>query len=127
MRNTQVQKIYGETWLKFEKEFGHYFRSLYNIFKFIDSSKTKDKKFYTNIIRAQLSGQELLILFYNCIYLENNKFKPLIEKYALLKHIPAFVVADEIDLSFFTKDAFGSSYPSNLSPDKKEVTQHEEA
>jgi hypothetical protein len=70
---------------------GHYFRTLYSIIKFVDNSKLSDldKKFYTNIIRAQLSEHELALLFYNCIYLDEaqEKFLPLVKKYKLLKHL----------------------------------------
>jgi len=47
------------------------------------------RHFYTNIVRAQLSSQELLLLFYNALSdLGNEKFKPLIEEIALLKTVP---------------------------------------
>lgn len=78
-------KFYGA----YQGEIGHYFRTLYNIIKFIHVSEVKDKRFYTNLVRAQLSSQELLLLFYNCVSpLGSEKFKPLIEEYALLKTLP---------------------------------------
>lgn len=71
----------------------HYFRHLYNIVKFVDESEEKylggkRKKFYTNLIRAQLSNYELLLLFYNSLSEHGEKFKPLIEKYSILNNIP---------------------------------------
>jgi len=105
--------VYSKLWTAYESEFAHYFRSLYNIFKFIENSKTENKKFYTNIVRAQLSGQELLIIFYNCIDQENSKFIELIERYALLKHIPSHAIPCNIDFEFFSEDAFNGTYPYN--------------
>jgi len=68
---------------------GHYFRTLYNIVKFIDDSTMRDKQTYTNLLRAQLSSNELLLLFYNCLSEKGNRrFKPLVEKYALLENMP---------------------------------------
>jgi hypothetical protein len=65
---------------------GHYFRNLYNIIKLADRSSIQDKKTYTNLVRAQLSTNELTLLFYNCWSdLGKEKFKPLIIKYKLLK------------------------------------------
>ncbi|MBI3786996.1 MAG: putative phage abortive infection protein [Ignavibacteriales bacterium] len=86
-------KIIERSFLAFfdknEPELGLYFRNLYNIFKFIDSSDIDDKTFYTNLVRAQLSLPELLLLFYDALTpLGNEKFKPLIEKYTLFKNIP---------------------------------------
>ena len=67
---------------------GHYFRNLYNIMKFIKNSTITNKKLYTNIIRAQLSSYELVLLFYNCLSeVGNQKFKPLVEEFALLKNM----------------------------------------
>lgn len=86
----------------------HYFRLLYRIFKYIDDSDkkipemTKDKKYeYTSIVRATLSQYELILLFYNCLSTNgNSKFKPLIEKYAILNNLRVELLAtkDEQDL-----------------------------
>lgn len=69
-------------------ETGHYMRTLYNLIKFVDNADVDlEKKFYTNLVRAQLSDAETALLFHNCLSnLGNLKFKPLIEKYALLKN-----------------------------------------
>ncbi|WP_349437415.1 putative phage abortive infection protein [Pararhizobium sp. A13] len=85
------EQSYDEAFAAFSEargpEVGHYFRMLYNIFKFVDNSPVKDKKFYTNIVRAQLSNHEVELLFYNGMgRVGRPKFKPLIEKYALLKN-----------------------------------------
>jgi hypothetical protein len=73
-----------------EPELGPYFRTLYHVFKFIDEDRVlieDDKIEYANIARAQLSKYELLMMFYNCLTDYGTKFKPLIERYGLLKHI----------------------------------------
>lgn len=69
----------------------HYFRYLYRIIKLVDESQclTNVEKYnYLCLLRAQLSKDELLMLFYNGLSdYGNEKFKPLIEKYALFKNI----------------------------------------
>lgn len=71
--------------------FDHYFRHLYTIIKFVDNAEvlSDDKKYeYTSMVRATLSRYELIWLFYNGISsVGKEKFKPLIEKYSLLKNI----------------------------------------
>jgi hypothetical protein len=63
----------------------HYFRTLFNIFQFIDVSDICDKQTYYNFIRAQLSSPELTLLFYTSINPNGSeKFKPLIQKYGIL-------------------------------------------
>ena len=48
---------------EFEHELGHYFRHLYHIIKFVDSSDVADKRQYTSFVRAQISSFESLLLF----------------------------------------------------------------
>lgn len=91
---TKFMSIYFDIYEGLSTDFGHYFRNLYRIVKIIDerkfsSDKVEDYKIkysYTSILRAQLSDDEIKWLFFNCISnLGNEKFKPLLEKYSLLK------------------------------------------
>src|SRR5688572_8325426 len=60
---------------------GHYFRNLYNTVKYVDRTAPRDKQLYLNILRAQLSSTELLLLFYNCLTDHGSpKFKTLVER-----------------------------------------------
>ncbi len=89
---------------------GHYFRTLYNIFKFIDTSDINNKQIYFNILRAQLSSSELSLLFYNCISRHGSeKFKPLVEQYGLLEEITDPFLIDPTHRELFNKSAFHSS------------------
>lgn len=50
--------------------FSHYFRNLYHILVFIDTSDlidNKERKRYAKIVRSQLSEEELVALFYNSL------------------------------------------------------------
>lgn len=50
--------------------FSHYFRNLYHILVFIDTSNLiddKERKRYAKIVRSQLSEEELVALFYNSL------------------------------------------------------------
>jgi uncharacterized membrane protein len=85
----RINECYKSFYHEHQCEIGHYFRMLYNIIKFIKNSNVSNKHFYTNLVRAQLSSQELLIIFYNGLSeLGNAKLKPLIEEFALLKTVP---------------------------------------
>lgn len=85
----------------------HYYRHLYRLFKYVDSSplitKTKDddkdeyeeRYDYACIIRSQLSDYELVMLFYNCLTANGlAKFKPLIEKYSIFNNLRIELLAD---------------------------------
>lgn len=100
-------EIYEAFYDQYQYMIGHYFRNLYTIIKIIDQSTISNKRDFTNIVRAQLSSNELTMLFYNCISPWGEKFKPLVEKYALLKTLPEGKLADESDRRFYSPTAFG--------------------
>lgn len=106
----RIDIIYKNFYKSHEKDVGHYFRSLYNLVKFVDrSSISQDqKRIYTNLIRAQLSSYEQLLLFYNCLSsLGYKKFKPLIERYSLLKTVNVQeLLHGECDLELYASSAY---------------------
>ena len=99
--------IYSEFYIKLDTHLGHYFRNLYRIIKMVDEQpfylskeeEFKKKYFYTSIVRSQLSDYEIIWLFYNGLYeYGNEKFKPLMEKYTLLKNL---IDPDEDEITKF--------------------------
>lgn len=112
---SKVNIAYLEFYETVQTDFGHYFRNLYRLIKFVhetefysyeeikvnslspnstnqmnvyltENFKTRYK--YICMIRSQLSDYEILWIFYNG--LSSNgfvKFKPLIEQYSILKNI----------------------------------------
>ena len=78
-----------EAWYRsHESEVGHYFRTLYNMLRYINESGGDQSATYARLVRAQLSSNELQLLLYNGLSKYGvRKSKPLIEKYALLKHL----------------------------------------
>ena len=102
-------KLYND----FQSHLGHYFRYLYNIFKFIKSEKVTDdnKVFFSKLVRSQLSNYELSILFYNCLSeLGNKKFKPLVEEFALFKNLPPDLMLDKSHYNLYDSKAWGENY-----------------
>lgn len=68
------------------------FRNLYRLILWIDSQNedrinAAQKWLYVGIVRAQLSWIEMAYLFYNGYTLRGEKFKPLVEKYALFDNM----------------------------------------
>ena len=71
--------------------FSHYYRNIYHIFKFIYTTKLieKEKKqFYASLIRAQLSSDELELIYYNSIVptLGFPNFLFLIKEYEIMQN-----------------------------------------
>lgn len=85
----------------------HYFRYIYRILKYVDSSnllKNEERQGYASILRAQLSGYELLVWFYNCLSLQDNiKVKDLIEKYAMFNNLRWQLLAHDDQYERYSK------------------------
>lgn len=119
---------YEQFFTEHQSNIGYYFRNLYNVVKFVNEhdfpKEFKTKKFYTNLIRAQLSSDELVLLFYNCLSIRGENFKIFVERYALLEDMPLEDMPSEdmpqdmplekfihkkLKELFYKKSAFGES------------------
>lgn len=99
LEKTKYYKYYGGH----QHRLGHYFRHLFQSFKFVNSSDCLDgdeKKFYAKTLRAQLSTYEQAILFINSVSTLGWKweFKPednskLITEYGLIKNLQGYHVS----------------------------------
>lgn len=103
--NGAYQRFFDES----QAELEHYFRSLYNTVKFVKNSSVQDKRFYTNLVRSQLSSYEVVLLFYSCLSdFGRPKFKPLVEEFALLEALPRSLLIDPAaHLLLYEPGAFG--------------------
>lgn len=101
-----ILTAYNEFFDTYQGEVGHYFRTLYNIIKYVKDNNLKTPKYYTNLVRAQLSSFEHLLLFYNCKSDYGSKFYPLIIEFSLLDNMPKDKVLEEIHLQFYPEEAY---------------------
>lgn len=70
----------------------YYFLNLYQILNYINkkSTHTDSAKLYTNILRAQLSKNELILLAYNSIGVQaftTENYQNLVEEYSFFEHL----------------------------------------
>lgn len=90
--------------------FDHYFRHLYRIFKYVDTSDLipKNERYeYACIVRSQLSDYELVMLFYNCLTSNGRaKFKPLIEKYVIFNNLREELLANVEHKKLYAETAY---------------------
>lgn len=82
-----LKESYNSFFQYYQSDLGHYFRTLYNVFKFVNNADIGGKERYTSMIRAQLSNEELVLLFYNGISVYGKKFKILIEQFHVFKNL----------------------------------------
>jgi hypothetical protein len=100
----------------------YYFLNLFQILNYVDADvpDKNDAKKYTNILRAQLSKNELLLLAYNSIGVQlftSKDYQILVEKYEFFEHLTfedfhknTYIVAivDSV-LRKYNKGAFGTN------------------
>lgn len=114
--DTQLTRfLYGKIFHSIQHKTSHYFRHLYSILKFIDSSKKQElalvtvsveqteivNRFqqYANFLQAQLSPSELFLIFYNALRFP--KMKALIEEYAFLENLPVELLISKEHQSWY--------------------------
>jgi hypothetical protein len=92
-------------------ELAHYFRFIYNTVNLVDKNEfltEDDKRKYINFIQAQMSADELTLMFFNGIGKYGLKFYELIEKYNLLENLDREGTGNAIDVfyKFYPKSKF---------------------
>jgi len=95
-------------WKDARTELGHYFRFLFNFFRFIEQSNIADS-FYVKLLRSQLSDQELLVLFYNNISEAGVPFQHFANIYELFDNLPVVRLLDKSHVDFADRRAYGSN------------------
>jgi len=117
-----VASQYEFIYPKYQSQLGHYFRFLYNIFKFVldERNKRNDAAKYINLIQAQMSNDELGLLFYNAISKYGKSISGEQRFYRWLKDFGFF---ENIDPNSLIQRDHHVLYGSNfkfLTPDERE-------
>ncbi|VVN50889.1 hypothetical protein PS685_00413 [Pseudomonas fluorescens] len=78
---------YGVVWGRHRGDLSIYYRSLYNLFKFVSFSQYVEKRWLGNVARSLISDYELVILFYNCLSDNGAKFKAFANQFAIFDNL----------------------------------------
>ena len=116
-KEDNIKKEYENFFHRVQYNLGHYFRNLYHIYKYVyitELIEPNEKQFYCNIVRAQLSTDELVLIFYNSItpinYYSDSpnlgypNFRYLIDKYDILQNMNSRLLLDKEHMTIFTKN-----------------------
>lgn len=101
-------QVFNQVYYKRQQDLGHYFRFLYNVFKFISESEldAKYKRKYANLVRAQLSNYELLMLFYNCMSTHGGNFEKYAIEFSLFDNMPLSELLNKRHFILIDRKAF---------------------
>lgn len=83
----KTEKAYNKFWGLYSSKLGHYFRWIYNILNYIQTNNEADKEFYVKLVLAQLSNQELMLLFYNSCFKRGLNFIIYIRRYEMMSNL----------------------------------------
>lgn len=89
----------------------HYFRFVYRIIKYVDETDVlnsiEERYQYVAFLRSTLSNYEVAAIFYNCLSRNGReKFKSLVEKYALFDNIDDKILGSKEDRKLFAESAY---------------------
>lgn len=92
LNDRHALNLYMEYYVKNSSKLSPYFRVLYRMYNLIDKAKISedDKKNYIKILRCQFSESELFFIRYNAMSYYGQKSVRYLNKYHILKHLPAF-------------------------------------
>lgn len=107
----KIGQQYSEHFENRSQNLSHYYRFLFNTYKFIDDAEidSNAKKKYANILRAQISNYELVMLFYNCLSEDGGSFKYYFEKYEVLDNLPIFKLVYRNHVFLVNKKCWGDN------------------
>lgn len=106
--------LYEVYFTTYDSELGHFFRYIYNLIKFAikERSEFGDESYYINLIQAQLSNYQLVVLFYNAVSPVSlnkkgeNKFKLILDKYKVFENIQTKLLIDPSHKQFYPNTIF---------------------
>ena len=103
-----IDFVYAKFYEQHRSDLPHCFRSLYSIISFVQGADISNKEFYTDLVRAQLSTHEQLILFYHCLSrYGKDKFRPLVVEFQLLKEMPENLLKESVHEQYYPQEAYG--------------------
>jgi hypothetical protein len=117
-------KLYTE----YGNQFGNYFKNLYLLIDHIDQITLEgfDKTYYIELVKAQLSKYEILLLAYDCIWirwdkLKGKKFIDYAKKYKLLSSLETNeLIKDAITLERLMNERYAIFFPKPNEQAKKQ-------
>jgi Putative phage abortive infection protein len=116
--NQRIVHTYNYFYRDHQSDLGHYFQMLYNIFRYIDDGPFSDG-IYAKILRAQLSNQELLIIFYNNATERGKAFAALAERFELYDNMDTERLLRPEHIELASKKSFGKN-PMSLPAEREQ-------
>lgn len=90
-------------------DLGLYYRSLYSVFRFIETADKEQQAHFGIVVRSLLSDYELVFLFYNCLSLKGERFMTYAKKYALFDNLNVDLLLSFDDLLLVPVEVYGDN------------------
>lgn len=100
----KVRNMYIELHQSHRSEMDHHLRIIYSIIELIDTAERIDKMKYFRIFKANVSLDELVLLYYGCLYKDNLTLKNMVEKFPIFEDLLPFHIP-HINIRNYYKDS----------------------
>ncbi|ALE00121.1 putative phage abortive infection protein [Pseudomonas syringae] len=102
-----AKTAYASVLEEHQGDLGLYFRSLYAVFRFVESSNHPDKKSLALVVRSLLSDYELVFLFYNCSSEKGRNFLRFANEYYLFDNLNVDLLLNEEHVAIVDRSSLG--------------------
>ena len=94
----RIQDAFTRLYTEYGSLLGNYFKNLYLLIKYIDSVSIKDfdKQYYMDLVKSQLSKYEILLLAYDCIWIQDKPKGQNFVELASRNNLLSALEADEL-------------------------------
>jgi hypothetical protein len=122
-RNTEYlgvhSRLYSEFYDEYEDLIGHYFRTIYQILKFVKESAKEGKIYnpdrYAHLFRSQFSRSELELLFYHgASYINRNQLLPVLVEFEFFENTSPSDNLDEEFINSYICDENSNAFGKNI-------------
>jgi Putative phage abortive infection protein len=107
-KRENIKSAYNDFYIARRGDLGHYFRVIFNIFRYIDQNEIEEDV-YQKIFRAQFSDPELLIIFYNTICPRGQPLVQYAKKFALFDNLNTESLFRKEHMNLIDPKAFGAN------------------
>ena len=108
-KTDKLKEAYRELWNEHRGDLSLYFRSLYTLFKFVSKSDYVDKRWLASVARSFISDYELIVLFYNCLMPNGEKFQVYACEFAVFDNLDVSLLLNVDDVLKMSPEAFGDN------------------
>ncbi|MEJ5105631.1 putative phage abortive infection protein [Chryseobacterium sp. MYb328] len=102
----QTRDKYYDVLVKNSSEMEHHLRIILSIIELIDTTERINKMKYIRMLKANLSLDELVLIYYGCLYKDDLRIKKMIEKYPMFEDLGPLQTIDAKISNYYNQNVY---------------------